>query len=271
VNSRRNPWPPVRGEAPASAVFTRPRNVVTMAVDATGYLGGGLMRRILIVMSGCVFASVLVSLTALAAGAQTAPHEQYASGDPAQEESTTPEQSSDTASLKATLADGSPSQGSFTEGRAGPNEPSLVDDTPPSAAERSEPVATAKGRASGKDVVRAAKRYIGTKYRYATCSRSRMSCTCLTKKVFHKFGHKLPMSESGQWKYKRGHRVAKSKVRPGDIVFFKEGGRKRGITHVGIYSGRGNLVHASAYFGKVVESKMRYIKGYSGAKRLRPK
>jgi cell wall-associated NlpC family hydrolase len=146
-----------------------------------------------------------------------------------------------------------------------------VDDTPPSAAERSEPLATAKGRASGKDVVRAAKRYIGTKYRYATCSRSRMSCTCLTKKVFARFGHKLSMSESGQWKYKRGQRVAKSRVRPGDIVFFKEGGRKRGITHVGIYSGRGNLVHASAYFGKVVESKMRYIKGYSGAKRLRPR
>jgi cell wall-associated NlpC family hydrolase len=54
-------------------------------------------------------------------------------------------------------------------------------------------------------------------------------------------------------------------------VFFKEGRRKRGITHVGIYSGRGKLVHASAYFGKVVESKMRYIKGYSGAKRLRPR
>jgi cell wall-associated NlpC family hydrolase len=54
-------------------------------------------------------------------------------------------------------------------------------------------------------------------------------------------------------------------------VFFKEGGRRRGITHVGIYSGRGNLVHASAYFGKVVESKMRYVRGYSGAKRLRPR
>jgi cell wall-associated NlpC family hydrolase len=240
-----------------------------MAVDATGYLGGGLMRRIIIVMSGCVFTSVLVSLAALAAGAQTAPHEQYASEDAVQEESTTPELDSNTASLKVSPAEDAPSQGSFTEGRAGPNEPSLVDDTPPSAAERSEPLVTAKGRASSKDVVRAARRYIGTKYRYGTCSQGRMSCTCLTKKVFAKFGYKLPMSESGQWKYKRGQKVSKSKVRPGDIVFFKEGGRKRGITHVGIYSGRGKLVHASAYFGKVVESKMRYIKGYSGAKRLR--
>jgi len=195
------------------------------------------MRRIMIVVvSGFVFASVIVSLAALSAGAQTA---------------TTP-----------------PSQGSFTEGRAGPNEPSLVDDTPPSAAELGEPLVTTAGRASGKDVVRVARRYIGTKYRYGTCTNRLMSCTCLTKKVFAKFRHKLSLSERGQWNYKRGRKVAKSALQPGDIVFFKEGGRKRGITHVGIYSGGGNLVHASAYFGKVVESKMRYIKGYSGAKRL---
>jgi cell wall-associated NlpC family hydrolase len=95
---------------------------------------------------------------------------------------------------------------------------------------------TTNGRASGKNVVRAAKRYIGTRYRYSACSRSRMSCTCLTKKTWAKFGHKLPMSEGGQWSYKRAKKVAKSQLRPGDIVFFKEGGRKRGITHVGIYS-----------------------------------
>ena len=50
-----------------------------------------------------------------------------------------------------------------------------------------------------------------------------MSRTCLTKKVFAKFGHKLPMSESGQWKDNRGKKVAKSRLRSGDIVFFKEG------------------------------------------------
>ena len=197
------------------------------------------MRRIIIVVSGFVLASVLVCLAALSASAQT--------------------------------AEDSPSQGSFTEGTAGPNEPSLVDDTPPTDAELSEPLIEVAGRPSGNDVVRAAKRYIGTRYRFGACSGSRMSCTCLTKKVFAKFGRKLPMSERGQWSYDRGRKVAKSNLRPGDIVFFKEGSRKRGITHVGIYSGNGNLVHASAFFGKVVESKMRYIKGYSGAKRLNPR
>jgi cell wall-associated NlpC family hydrolase len=164
-----------------------------------------------------------------------------------------------------------PSQGTYTEGAvAGPYEPSLVDGTGPGASESEASLMAASGRASGKDVVRVARRYIGTKHRFGTCTDRRMSCTCLVKEVFSRFGHNLPMSESGQWKYdRRARNVAKSALRPGDIVFFKEAGRKRGITHVGIYSGRGNLVHASAYFGKVVESKMSYIHGYSGAKRLK--
>src|SRR5918998_5921850 len=166
-------------------------------------------------------------------------------------------------------SEGGPSQGTFTKANAGPNEPSLVADTPPSTS--GEVYTAASGSATPMDVVRKARSYIGTRYRYATCTRSRMSCTCLTKKTWAKFGHKLPMSEAGQWRYSRAKKVPKSRLRPGDIAFFKEGGRRRGITHVGIYSGGGDLVHASAYFGKVVESKMRYIKGYSGAKRLRPR
>ncbi len=165
-------------------------------------------------------------------------------------------------------SEGGPSQGTFTKANAGPNEPSLVADTPPST---SGEVYTAarSGRASPRAVVRKAKRFLGTRYRYAACTRSRMSCTCLTKRTWKAFGHKLPMSERGQWK--KGKRVAKSNLRRGDIVFFKEAGPRKPITHVGIYSGKGNLVHASNFFNKVVESKMRYIKGYYGAKRLRPR
>jgi cell wall-associated NlpC family hydrolase len=220
------------------------------------------MRRIMVLLSAFIFASLLVSFAALAAGAQTT-SQQDANEDPAQQESA--------ADAEASASDAPPSQGSFTEGEAGPNEPSLVDDTPPTPAELNEPVTTEGRRASGNDVVRAAKRYIGTKYGYGACKSNRMSCTCLTKKTWAKFGHKLSMSEGGQWKYGRARKVAKSALRPGDIVFFKEGGRKRGITHVGIYSGGGDLVHASAFFKKVVESKMRYIRGYSGAKRLKPR
>ncbi len=129
---------------------------------------------------------------------------------------------------------------------------------------------SAAGRSTAADVVRVARRYIGNKYEYGTCTDKAMSCTCLTKTVFRKFGHKLPMSEDGQWNYDRGRKVAKSDLRPGDIVFFKERGQRKPITHLGIYSGNGNLVHASAYWGKVVEGPMKNLDGYFGAKRLRP-
>jgi cell wall-associated NlpC family hydrolase len=120
---------------------------------------------------------------------------------------------------------------------------------------------------TGRDVVRVAKKWLGVRYRWGTCTRRRMSCTCETRKTYLRFGHKLPMSEGGQWRYDRSRKIPKSRLRIGDEVFFKEGGG--GITHVGIYSGNGYVVHASSYFRKVVESKMRFIRGYFGAKRYR--
>ena len=123
-------------------------------------------------------------------------------------------------------------------------------------------------RFNGRDIVRQAKKHLGDKYSYATCAKRAKSCTCVTKSAVNPFGHSMGMTELGQWKYDRSRKVSKSSLKPGDEVFFKEGGSNR-ITHVGIYSGNGNLVHASTYFGKVVESKMKYIKGYFGAKRFK--
>lgn len=118
--------------------------------------------------------------------------------------------------------------------------------------------------------VRRAKRHIGTRYRLsppAPCRAHKVEdCSCHTRLVFNKW-RKLPDHPAKQWRY--GKKVRrKANLRLGDLVFFKERGRKHPITHVGIYSGRGNLVHASSYYGKVVESKMKYINGYVGARRV---
>jgi cell wall-associated NlpC family hydrolase len=128
---------------------------------------------------------------------------------------------------------------------------------------------TAQGkRPSRKAIVRQARRHLGTRYVLSPpgpCRSFRKEdCSCHTRVVFQKFGKRLPDHPARQWK--RGRRIPKSQVRPGDLVFFKENGRT--ITHVGIYSGNGNIIHASSYFGKVVESKMRYVKGYIGGRRL---
>ncbi len=78
----------------------------------------------------------------------------------------------------------------------------------------------------------------------------------------------MGMGEAQQWQYRRSTRIPKSRLRPGDEVFFKENGPRGRITHVGVYSGNGRIIHASLYWGKVVEKEMKYINGYFGAKRF---
>ena len=121
---------------------------------------------------------------------------------------------------------------------------------------------------TGRDVVRQARRHIGDRYGYGTCTTTIKSCTCLTKMAVQPFGHRMGLTENGQWRYDGSRKIAKSSLRPGDEVFFKEYG-SNSITHVGIYSGNGWIVHASKHFGKVVEKEMKYIDGYFGAKRFK--
>ena len=120
--------------------------------------------------------------------------------------------------------------------------------------------------AKGSSVVSAARGQLGKPYKYATCDGTYMSCTCLTKTAFAAAGKTLPMDEPGQ--VRNGRAVSKGALRPGDLVYFKENGPGGPITHVAIYSKPGYIIHASSYFGKVVESQMKYIRGYAGARRL---
>jgi cell wall-associated NlpC family hydrolase len=138
----------------------------------------------------------------------------------------------------------------------------------------SETMFAASGRRpTGRDVVRVARRHKGTPWRASPphpCKAFRKEdCSCHTKVVFRRFDRRLPDSPKWQWRY--GRRISRSNLRPGDLVFFDE--NRNGVLqhwdHVGIYSGNGYLVHGSSYYGKVVESKMKYIRGYWGAKRLR--
>ena len=126
------------------------------------------------------------------------------------------------------------------------------------------------GSVKGERIVEVARTHMGTPYMLsppASCQAfSSEDCSCHTSLVFEKFGIQLPDSPSSQWNY--GQSVAKDELQPGDLVFFKEEGPSNPISHVGIYAGRGYLIHASSYYGRVVESEMRYINGYYGAKRL---
>jgi hypothetical protein len=130
-------------------------------------------------------------------------------------------------------------------------------------------VMVGSGRLEGLEVVRRARAHIGTPYRHSPplpCQAFRSEdCSCLTKTVFSKW-LTLPDDPVEQWRM--GESVAKSDLLPGDLVFFKEAGEANPITHVAVFSGSNNIIHASTYWGHVVERPMEHVSGYYGAKRL---
>jgi cell wall-associated NlpC family hydrolase len=80
--------------------------------------------------------------------------------------------------------------------------------------------------------------------------------------VYRLAGVKLPHNSALQ--YGSGHPVARKRLAPGDLVFFN------GLSHVGIYIGRGRFVHAP-HAGEAVEvsllSESWYRSTYDGARR----
>ncbi len=116
----------------------------------------------------------------------------------------------------------------------------------------------------GQNIVRVARWHIGTRYgarrRGVAGLTDQKTAPAPRSSSSRNSARSCPITRSASGGEAR--KIAKSNLRPGDLVFFKEAGRSRPITHVGIYSGSGNLVHASNFFGKVVESKMKYMRGY---------
>ena len=121
---------------------------------------------------------------------------------------------------------------------------------------------------TGNEVIQRARTHLGTPYRHSPPMPCQAyvseDCSCFTSLVFGNTA--LPDDPIQQWQ--RGVGVEKSDLRPGDLVFFKEAGFDNPITHVAIYSGNGNIIHSSSYWGGVVERPMKYVNGYYGAKRL---
>ena len=109
--------------------------------------------------------------------------------------------------------------------------------------------------------------YLGTPYVYGGSSYSGTDCSGFTMAVFAKFGYSLSHGASDQ--YYTATSVSSEERQAGDLVFFDTFG---GISHVGIYLGGGQFIHASSSGGVKVNSlyESYYAACYLGAGRILP-
>jgi cell wall-associated NlpC family hydrolase len=103
--------------------------------------------------------------------------------------------------------------------------------------------APAPSAASG-SVVGFAMQFIGSRYVWGGSSPKGFDCSGFTRYVYAQFGLNLPHSSAGQYSTIYGTPISDpADLRPGDIVFFVNT-YKRGISHVGLYVGSGDVVQA---------------------------
>jgi len=104
-----------------------------------------------------------------------------------------------------------------------------------------------------------AKDQLGEKYKYGAAGPSRWDCSGLTMKAWAEAGVSLPHNAKAQ--YKTGTKVEQADLQPGDLVFFYSG-----PSHVGIYAGDGQVIHAPKPGKKVTYIKIKYMP-WKGARR----
>lgn len=102
--------------------------------------------------------------------------------------------------------------------------------------------------------------WLGTRYVYGGASKQGTDCSGLVMSLFKDVCElKIPRTTRDQVRYCT--RVARNKMRPGDLVFFAHDGTEDKVSHVGLYIGQGRMIHASSSRGVMVSG---FDSGYWG-------
>ncbi|MDP4143855.1 MAG: C40 family peptidase [Bacillota bacterium] len=120
--------------------------------------------------------------------------------------------------------------------------------------------------AGNSDVISYAYQFMGKPYVWGAAGPSAFDCSGFTAYVFSKFGIQMDHYTGSQ--FDMGTAVSKDKLAAGDLVFFNT---YSSVSHVGIYIGGGNFIHASSGSHKVTVSNLSesyYSQRYAGARRV---
>lgn len=99
---------------------------------------------------------------------------------------------------------------------------------------------TPKSTSEGQKIANLAKTLLGSPYKYGGASPKGFDCSGLVYYTHEKLGIRTPRTSFQQ--YKRAKNIKLSQLNSGDLVFFTL--NKKSISHVGIYIGKGQFVHA---------------------------
>ena len=115
-------------------------------------------------------------------------------------------------------------------------------------------------------IIATAKKYIGVPYLWGGTTPSGFDCSGFLQYVFRQNGINLLRTSKQQ--YTMGVRVSKANLQKGDLVFFQTG--SNGISHVGMYIGNGQFIHASSSNGVTISSlnNSYWVRTYYGARRV---
>lgn len=138
---------------------------------------------------------------------------------------------------------------------------------------RSDLLVLSEDKTSNAGIVELAKSFLGVRYVYGGSSASGFDCSGFTMYLCKQYGYSLPHTASGQMEY--GVAISKDSLQPGDLVFFRDPSRipsYKTASHVGLYIGGGQFIHASSGSGYCVKtsslSDNYYATYYAGARRL---
>ncbi|SDS16923.1 C40 family peptidase [Winogradskyella sediminis] len=115
---------------------------------------------------------------------------------------------------------------------------------------------TAKPTAEAKSIVKYAKTFSGTRYKYGGTTKSGMDCSGLIYTSYKKHNINLPRTTSGL--KSTGDWIDLKEVNVGDLVFFATNKNSRNVNHVGIVTnvrtGNVEFIHASSSKGVMISS-----------------
>jgi cell wall-associated NlpC family hydrolase len=117
------------------------------------------------------------------------------------------------------------------------------------------------GSAAAQAAVDTALAQVGDAYVWGAAGPNAFDCSGLTQYAYAAAGVSLPHSSGLQ--SRMGRAVSKSELQPGDLIFFYSP-----VSHVAMYIGNGQMVHASTAGQPVKVASVASMPGYNSARRI---